>query len=33
MKHPPIQYPDEVARELLERYIRGEGEVIENSWG
>lgn len=24
MKHPPIQYPDEEARELLERFIRGE---------
>ena len=33
MKHPPIQYPDEEARELLERFIRGEGEVIEDSWG
>ena len=32
MKHPPIQYPDEEARELLERFIRGDGEVIENSW-
>ena len=31
MKHPPIQYPDEVARELLERFIRGE--AIENSFG
>jgi len=24
MKHPPIQYPDEVARELLERFISRE---------
>ncbi len=32
MKHPPIQYPDEEARELLERFIRGEGEVIEHGW-
>ena len=24
MKHPPIQYPDEEARELLERFIKGE---------
>jgi myo-inositol-1-phosphate synthase len=24
MKHPPIQYPDEVAREMLERFIHGE---------
>jgi myo-inositol-1-phosphate synthase len=24
MKHPPIQYPDDVARELVERFIRGE---------
>ncbi len=31
MKHPPIQYPDEVARELLERFIRGE--AVENSFG
>ena len=30
MKHPPVQYPDEVARELVERFIRGE--AIENSW-
>ena len=29
MKHPPIQYPDEVARELLERFIKGE--AIEDS--
>ena len=33
MKHPPIQYPDEEARKLLERFIRGEKEVIEDSWG
>ncbi len=33
MKHPPIQYPDEAARELLERFIRGDGKVIEDSWG
>jgi myo-inositol-1-phosphate synthase len=25
MKSPPIQYPDDVARELVEAYIRGEG--------
>ncbi len=24
MKHPPIQYPDFVARELVERFIKGE---------
>ncbi len=24
MKHPPVQYPDEVARELVERFILGE---------
>jgi myo-inositol-1-phosphate synthase len=24
MKHPPIQLPDEVAKELVERFIRGE---------
>ncbi|MHC1599754.1 MAG: inositol-3-phosphate synthase [Candidatus Methanospirareceae archaeon] len=31
MKHPPIQYPDEEARELLERFIRGG--AIEHGWG
>ncbi|MCW3129544.1 MAG: inositol-3-phosphate synthase [Methanophagales archaeon] len=25
MKHPPIQYPDDVARELVDGFIRGEG--------
>ncbi len=30
MKHPPVQYPGEVARELVERFICGE--AIENSW-
>ena len=24
MKHPPIQYPDFVAREMVERFIKGE---------
>ena len=24
MKHPPVQYPDFVARELLERFLKGE---------
>jgi hypothetical protein len=24
MKHPPVQYPDEVAKELLEKFILGE---------
>jgi myo-inositol-1-phosphate synthase len=24
MKHPPVQYPDEIARERVERFIRGE---------
>ncbi|NYT02043.1 MAG: inositol-3-phosphate synthase [Methanosarcinales archaeon] len=24
MKHPPVQYPDDVARELVERFIAGE---------
>ncbi len=32
MKHPPIQYPDEEARELLEGFIRGEGGIIGDSW-
>ncbi|MDO8624504.1 MAG: inositol-3-phosphate synthase, partial [Candidatus Diapherotrites archaeon] len=26
MKHPPIQYPDDVARAMLEEFIRGERE-------
>lgn len=26
MKHPPIQYPDEVARAMVEEYIKGERE-------
>jgi len=24
MKHPPVQYPDEVAKEMLERFIQGD---------
>jgi myo-inositol-1-phosphate synthase len=24
MKHPPVQFPDEVAKEMVERFIRGE---------
>jgi len=24
MKHPPVQYPDELAREMVEQFIRGE---------
>jgi myo-inositol-1-phosphate synthase len=24
MKSPPVQYPDDVARDLVERFIRGE---------
>jgi myo-inositol-1-phosphate synthase len=24
MKHPPVQFPDEVAKELLEKFILGE---------
>ncbi|MBP8624278.1 MAG: inositol-3-phosphate synthase [Methanothrix sp.] len=26
MKHPPVQYPDDVAREMVESFIRGEAE-------
>lgn len=29
MKHPPVQYPDEVARELVERFIAESKSVIE----
>jgi hypothetical protein len=24
MKHPPVQYPDEIAKEMVNRFIRGE---------
>jgi hypothetical protein len=24
MKHPPVQYPDEIAREMVDRFILGE---------
>jgi myo-inositol-1-phosphate synthase len=24
MKHPPVQYPDELAKEMVEQFIRGE---------
>ncbi|MCJ7444518.1 MAG: inositol-3-phosphate synthase [Methanotrichaceae archaeon] len=24
MKHPPVQYPDEIAKEMVERFIRGD---------
>jgi myo-inositol-1-phosphate synthase len=24
MKHPPVQYPDEVAKEMVERFILGD---------
>lgn len=27
MKHPPIQYPDELAKEMVERFILGEAEL------
>jgi myo-inositol-1-phosphate synthase len=26
MKHPPVQYPDAIARRMLEEFIRGERE-------
>lgn len=29
MKHPPVQFPDEVAREMVERFILGETEPEE----
>jgi len=28
MKHPPEQYPDEIAKEMVERFIKGEAETI-----
>jgi len=27
MKHPPVQYPDELAKEMVDRFISGEGEL------
>ncbi|HUI39316.1 MAG TPA: inositol-3-phosphate synthase [Methanothrix sp.] len=29
MKHPPVQYPDEVAKEMVDRFIRGETDEAE----
>ncbi|MDM7911684.1 MAG: inositol-3-phosphate synthase, partial [Methanotrichaceae archaeon] len=31
MKHPPVQYPDEVAKEMVERFIRGDAGEQEKS--
>jgi myo-inositol-1-phosphate synthase len=31
MKHPPVQYPDEVAKELVEQFIQGDAGVPENA--
>jgi len=31
MKHPPVQYPDDVARELVEQFILGDAGVPENA--
>ena len=30
MKHPPVQYPDEVAKEMVEKFILGEAGELEN---
>ena len=34
MKHPPVQYPDNVAKEIVKIFIRGreKGEDINNDW-
>ena len=31
MKHPPVQYPDELAKEMVERFILGEASEQENA--
>ena len=31
MKHPPVQYPDDVAKELVEQFILGEACIPENA--
>jgi myo-inositol-1-phosphate synthase len=31
MKHPPVQYPDELAKEMVERFILGEANEKENA--
>ena len=31
MKHPPVQYPDDVAKELVEQFILGDAGVPENA--
>jgi myo-inositol-1-phosphate synthase len=31
MKHPPVQYPDELAKEMVERFILGEASEQENT--
>lgn len=31
MKHPPVQYPDDVAKELVEQFIQGDAGVPENA--
>jgi myo-inositol-1-phosphate synthase len=31
MKHPPVQYPDDVAKELVEQFIQGEACIPENA--
>ncbi|MDD4651500.1 MAG: inositol-3-phosphate synthase [Methanothrix sp.] len=30
MKHPPVQYPDEMAKEMVDRFIRGETGEMNN---
>ncbi len=31
MKHPPVQYPDELAKEMVEKFILGEGADAQNA--
>jgi len=31
MKHPPVQYPDEMAKEMVEKFIQGDGAEAENA--
>jgi hypothetical protein len=31
MKHPPVQYPDDVAKELVEQFILGDAGVPEDA--
>jgi myo-inositol-1-phosphate synthase len=31
MKHPPVQYPDDVAKEMVNKFILGEADELENA--